>query len=147
MGDFNIDLLKFQTNDKTNDLINCMITTGFLPVITKPSRITDHSATLIDHIYSNNTIHNYISGLIITDVSDHFGTFCINRKKEPIKAPTFTYIRKISEINNDYFKHGFFRPLTLELCYLRIALTKHMIHLEKYTPLPSTQHSPCVESS
>ena len=50
MGDFNIDLLKFQTHDKTNDFINCMITTGFLPVITKPSRITDHSATLIDHI-------------------------------------------------------------------------------------------------
>ena len=104
MGDFNIDLLKFQTHDKTNYFINCMITTGFLPVITKPSRITDHSATLIDHIYSNNTIHNYISGLIITDVSDHFGPFCINRKKEPIKAPTFTYIRKISEINIAYFK-------------------------------------------
>ena len=105
MGDFNIDLLKFQTHDKTNDFIKCMITTGYLPVITKPSRITNHSATLIDHIlYSNNTIHNYISGLIITDVSDHFGTFCINRKKEPIKTPTFTYIRKISEINVAYFK-------------------------------------------
>ena len=53
MGDFNIDLLKFQSHEKTKYFIESMLTTGYLPVITKPTRVTDHSATLIDHIYSN----------------------------------------------------------------------------------------------
>ena len=50
MGDFNIDLLKCRTREKTNDLLELMIVKGYLPLITKPTRVTDHSATLIDHI-------------------------------------------------------------------------------------------------
>ncbi len=53
MGDFNLDLLKFQTHRKTNDCIESMISKGYLPLITKPTRVTTYSATLIDHIYSN----------------------------------------------------------------------------------------------
>ena len=81
MGDFTIDLLKFQRHDKTKYFIESMLTTGYLPVITKPTRITDHSATLLDHIYSNSKSLNYQSGIIITDVADHFGTFYVSRKK------------------------------------------------------------------
>ena len=81
MGDFNIDLLKFQSHEKTKYFIESMLTTGYLPVITKPTRVTDHSATLIDHIYSNSKSLNYKSGIVITDVADHFGTFYVSRKK------------------------------------------------------------------
>ena len=51
MGDFNIDLFKFQRHDKTKYVVESMLTTGYLPVITKPTRITDHSATLLDQLY------------------------------------------------------------------------------------------------
>ena len=61
MGHFNIDLLKFQKHDKTKYFIESMLTTGYLPVIAKPTRITDHSATLLDHIYSNSKSLNYQS--------------------------------------------------------------------------------------
>ena len=37
MGDFNIDLLKFQSHGKTKCFIESMLTTGYLPVITKPT--------------------------------------------------------------------------------------------------------------
>ena len=40
MGDFNIDLLKFQTHGKTNDVIESMTSKGYLPLITKPTRVT-----------------------------------------------------------------------------------------------------------
>ena len=83
MGDFNIDLLKFQSHEKTLGLyfIESMLTTGYLPAITKPTRATDHSATVLDHIYSNSKSLNYTSGIVITDVADHFGTFYVSRKK------------------------------------------------------------------
>ena len=49
MGDFNIDLLKVNIHAKTNEFVNDVISQGFLPKITRPTRITPHSATLIDH--------------------------------------------------------------------------------------------------
>ena len=80
MGDFNINLLKFQTHGKTNDFIESMISKGYLPLITKPTRVTTYSATLIDHIYTNATSQNYDCGIIISDVADHFGTLYASRK-------------------------------------------------------------------
>ncbi len=51
MGDYNINLLNFGTHTKTNEFIDDVISQGFLPYILKPTRVTDTSATLIDHIY------------------------------------------------------------------------------------------------
>ena len=48
-----------------------------MPLITKPTRVTQYSATLIDHIYTNKREIDSISGIIICDVSDHFGIFSI----------------------------------------------------------------------
>ena len=44
--------------------------------------VTRSSATLIDHIYTNDITASHIAGIIITDVADHFGIFhCSKRKK------------------------------------------------------------------
>ena len=104
MGDFNIDLLKFQSHEKTKYVIESMLTTGYLPVITKPTRVTDHSVTLIDHIYSNSKSLNYKSGIVITDVADHFGTFYINRKRHNITVSNYKYIRQMKAENFIHFK-------------------------------------------
>ena len=47
------------------------------PLINRPSRITEYSATLIDSIFTNNLITDKLSGLIINDVSDHLPAFSI----------------------------------------------------------------------
>ena len=78
MGDFNLDLLKFETHKETDDFLNTMLTTNFLPQILQPTRITDHSATLIDNIFLN--IHREmftISGNLIYDLTDHLPSFLI----------------------------------------------------------------------
>ena len=56
MGDFNIDLLKYNLHNKTNDFVDSIFGKGFLPQILKPTRITQSTATLIDHIYSNDKL-------------------------------------------------------------------------------------------
>ena len=53
--------------------------TVILPTITKPTRVTQTSATLIDHFYTNDITGNGSSGIIINDVADHFGTFYISK--------------------------------------------------------------------
>ena len=50
LGDFNIDLLKYNKNQKTQKFLNLLLSNGFYPRIDKPTRITDSTATLIDNI-------------------------------------------------------------------------------------------------
>ena len=51
---------------------------GFLlPYISTPSRVTTHSRTLIDNIFSNNIEDRLISRNIISTISDHYAKFLL----------------------------------------------------------------------
>lgn len=102
-GDYNIDLCK-EANDKAaSDLFELLLGKGFYPLIIKPSRITDKSETLIDHIFINSLESNIISGLIINDISDHlpvFFTFDLNMKrKEEVGFVSHRRLRNNEAIN------------------------------------------------
>ena len=51
MGDFNVNLLNYESHNETNDFINTMVSHYLLPHILHPTRVTDHSATVIDNIF------------------------------------------------------------------------------------------------
>ena len=72
-GDFNINLLLISSNRHFADYFDNVISTGFFPKITLPTRIQENSSTLIDQIWSNNLEENIKSksGIIINDISDH----------------------------------------------------------------------------
>ena len=53
MGDFNVNLLNTDTHVLSNDFLNLIYSHAFIPLITKPTRISKSSATLIDNIFSN----------------------------------------------------------------------------------------------
>ena len=72
MGDFNINLLNYDSHSETNDFINLMISHYFLPHILHPTRATDHSATIMDNIFSNSLESDTISGNLLSQISDHF---------------------------------------------------------------------------
>ena len=80
IGDFNINLLNYESHGETNDFINIMISHYLLLHILHPTHVTDHSATVIDNIFSNNTSYEKASGNIITQISDHFPQFLILNK-------------------------------------------------------------------
>ena len=50
LGDININLLE-ENDAKSNNYLNNYLEHNFIPCITLPTRITHHSATLIDHIF------------------------------------------------------------------------------------------------
>ena len=74
-GDFNIDLFNTSKNYSTAEFINAMYTMSLYPSITRPTRITKHSATLIDNIFTNVIDRKIVSGLLINDISDHLPVF------------------------------------------------------------------------
>ena len=77
LGDFNLDLLKFESHPGTNDFLNTLVSSYFQPQILQPTRITDHSATLIDNIFFNSLEHFRISGNLIYDLTDHLPNFLV----------------------------------------------------------------------
>ena len=50
-SDFNIDLLKINVKDHYATFHNSLVSAGYLPRISLPTRVTNHSATLLDNIY------------------------------------------------------------------------------------------------
>ena len=84
MGDFNIDLLKYDNHTPSNDFINMMFSYHFQPSILHPTRITDSSSTIIDNIYVNNaTESNIFAGNILSLISDHLPPFAILSENAP----------------------------------------------------------------
>ena len=86
MGDFNLDLNKIDTHNQTKDFIHSLYTNAFYPTISKPTRITDHSATLLDNIITNITGYCIKSGVLYNDISDHFPVFNLLQINSKLKS-------------------------------------------------------------
>lgn len=70
-----------------------MYSSFLLPYITAPTRITGHSSTLIDNIFSNHISEGNTAGNLITSISDHLAQFylCPNlQDKEPVNKEIYT---------------------------------------------------------
>ena len=75
LGDFNVDLMKFNITPHVNDFIDNFNSYSYLPQIFKPTRITSHSASILDNIFYNYPEKVQHNGIILTDVSDHLTPF------------------------------------------------------------------------
>ena len=81
MGDNTINLLNVHTHIPTDDFIDMMYSYLFFPLITKPTRVTGNTATLIDAIFCNDVdCLDMMNGIFYNDISDHFPIFSINCK-------------------------------------------------------------------
>ena len=70
--DHNLDLLKSDIHKPTQIFLETVLSTSYIPCITRPTQITKSSATLIDNILVSCDIYNNInSGIAISDLSDH----------------------------------------------------------------------------
>lgn len=72
MGDFNIDLLKYESNIDSSTFLGKMYSRLLLPYISSPSQLTSWSQTLIDNIFSNNIEEDINSWNLRSTVSDHY---------------------------------------------------------------------------
>lgn len=74
MGDFNINLLSYNDNNAQN-LVNMFHSYSFFSTINKPTRVTKTSASIIDHLWTNNFENYETSGIVYVSISDHFPIF------------------------------------------------------------------------
>ena len=74
-GDFNICLLDEERNAVTRNFLNMMSGFFFRPIITRPTRFINNTASCIDHIWVN-TVHDVTSCIFYCDITDHCPVFC-----------------------------------------------------------------------
>ena len=89
MGDFNIDLMKCNSQNTTQEFIETLMSASFLPLISKPTRVANQSATLIDNIFCN-ILPLPESGIVLSDITDHY--------------PIFAHVPIKLTVQNSYFK-------------------------------------------
>ena len=103
-GDFNVCLLKESNNKNSLDLIDMMRCYYMYPLIDKPTRVTDTSASLIDHIWTNIPFGTS-SGVLISDITDHYPVFTefFNHKCHESSLIKIKF-RDYSSMNIEYFR-------------------------------------------
>ena len=76
-GDFNINLLSCQSNRMSNEFLSSVLSNNLAVTVIKPTRVGATSATLIDNIFDDNSVNLKNSGVILSNISDHFSLFNI----------------------------------------------------------------------
>ena len=76
--DHNLDFLKMTSHEGTANFITRLLHNSLFPCITRSTRVTNSSATLIDNIIVNQSSYlKQKSCVLISDISDHFPTVVI----------------------------------------------------------------------
>ena len=74
-GDFNYDLIKYESHKQTNEFYDLMSSYSYRPLILQPSRVTYKSNTLIDNIFVNDLGCISEGGNLTASISDPFLQF------------------------------------------------------------------------
>ena len=78
LGDFNIDLLQYETSEPVINFVDTLSSNFLSPLILLPRRISSSSSTLIDNIFRNVSFNsNIVLGNFTPTVSDHLPQFTI----------------------------------------------------------------------
>jgi len=99
LTDSNLDLLQMNSRNIVNNFFYSAVANGFLNIISKATRISDLSSTLIDQIFTNSENRSFSTGVLIDRISDHFMTVGSITASRLIKKPNVRQSRNLSNSN------------------------------------------------
>ena len=105
MGDYNINFLNYESHDLIANFVDMIYSYYYVPLINRPTRVTQHSAILIHNVLSNNhnALLNSYQGILLTDVSDHLPVIHINGDFTAYVQDVFILKRSYSSRNKQAF--------------------------------------------
>lgn len=104
LGDFNIDLINMNTSACT--MLDMFMNNQLFSQITVPTRVTETSNTLIDHVYKKVSSQKCLAGTLINDITDHYINFVFTSivKHNPQQSKYVSY-RSFTESNLNSFNN------------------------------------------
>ena len=81
--DHNLNLLNYENHAETQKFMEVLVDNGQFPCITRPTRLTHHSATLLDNILATKELYSVQqSSIIVSDLSDHLPCLSVFKNKK-----------------------------------------------------------------
>ena len=97
LGDENINInATNQLFPQAENYLQAITSNGAFSLIAKPTRVTDKSATAMDHIITNDVEHTVMPFVIQSSATDHYAVMCKISKIQTIsnKTPSPLYRNK-----------------------------------------------------
>ena len=139
-------MLNIENDDNINNFYNILISNLFVPHITLPTRITSHSKTLIDNIFSNDPDFSQgVSGNFTFSISDHLPQFLLMPKVDnhPPKKHNIQK-RNMKNLDKENFVADFININWRQVLSVGLMDTQHSFEnfdkkvseiIDKYVPL------------
>ena len=139
----NLDLLKCNKHRNTHDFLEKNLEKHMLTCLTKPTRITHNTATLIDNVLCSEVLyHGSKNYILIDDISDHLSCLCIFENVFPTQLTTsYVFKRRLTEknllyINADLSNGDWSTTISGNNCNEQFNSfhDRHMCILDKHAP-------------
>ena len=112
-GDYNVDLLKINSLQFNENYFYSILSAGYIPTITLPTRLSENS-TLIDNIFTTNLDNNISACILNIHISDHQPVVLfVNDDQPPTKAKYIT-VKSITNGAKERFRTSFHNKHVLD---------------------------------
>ena len=105
-GDYNVDLLKLNSIPFNETYFDNILSAGYIPKITLPTRLSENS-TLIDNIFTTNLSSDLSAYILDMYISDHQPIILYTNDDLPPARNKFITIRTNTDDQKDHFKQRF----------------------------------------
>ena len=113
LGDINIDVAFDTSVSQSKTYQDILLGLDLKNLISRPTRITNTSETIVDHVLTNLPYDTVRSGILVSDITDHFpvfGFFNVPLKKRVFRP---TYYRNFKSNRSSEFDNAFADILVL----------------------------------
>ena len=102
LGDLNLDLLRHKEHRPTSAFLDILYSYNVYPLNSKPTRVTANSATLIDHILTNNldVQCKQKQGILCNSITDHYAIFRITEGSGTMAEQSESILKRDYRYNN-----------------------------------------------
>jgi hypothetical protein len=130
MGDMNYDLLN-TSNSYVSDCVDTFFEFGLYPLINIPTRITESTASVLDHLWTNIMSMPLKSGVIANPVADHLPVYLNLGIKNALTEITIEK-RFFSEKNIETFNELLNKMCISDILHYRSANKAYNVFIKRY---------------
>ena len=111
--DYNVDLLKINSLQFNEKYFDSILSAGYIPTITLPTRLSENS-TLIDNIFTTNLENNILACILNIHISDHQPVVLFVNDDLPLTKAKYITVKFTTDGANERFRTSFHNKYVLD---------------------------------
>ena len=97
---WNLELINHHKQDEKSEFLDITFSHAFFPLISRPTRITSNTASLIDNFFTNEPTNCAVNSLLFTDISHYLPIFSISNECQTSSGKTQWLMFREKNANN-----------------------------------------------